>query len=326
MINVGIVGSEGYTVAELYSLVIKHPDVDLRMIYSPWRSGMNVSELYHDLHSMRTLRFTDEADFEGLDVLFICLPSGMSRAFLESHPMPEGIRVIDFGHEHRHSVDADKTFVYGLVEAYKDEIVDAQYVSVPGSFAEAVELPLLPLAREGLLQSDLHIHCVSGKTQAFARPEKDKGLSYEAIFDQMHVYSPFSHHQQDEIYRTLSDLQEGGFHQKISMIPMRGGFNRGMYSTIYMNSPLTAEEAERMYTDFFDPSAFIYVTDEYPDVRDTQNTNNTLIHLAKLDDKLLIVSSMDNLMKGAAGTAIHIMNTMFRLVETTGLELKFTSY
>ena len=110
------------------------------------------------------------------------------------------------------------------------------------------------------------------------------------------------------------------------MIPMRGGFNRGMYSTIYMNSPLPAEEAEKMYTDFFDPSAFVYITDEYPDVRDTQNTNNTLIHLTKLDDKLLIVSSMDNLMKGAAGTAIHIMNTMFRLVETTGLELKFTSY
>lgn len=326
MINVGIVGSEGYTVAELYSLVIKHPDVDLKMIYSPWRNGMNVSELYHDLHSMRTLRFTDEADFEGLDVLFICLPSGMSESFLASHPLPGGVRVIDFGHEHRHTSEADRTFVYGLVEAYKERIVEAQYVSVPGSFAEAVELPLLPLARRGLLRSDLHIHCVSGKTQAFARPEKNKGLSYEAIFDQMHVYSPFSHHQQEEIYRTLSDLQEGGFHSEINMIPMRGGFNRGIYSTIYMDSSLSAEEAERMYDDFFGPSAFVYMTDDYPDVRDTQNTNNTLIHLTKHDDKLLIVSSMDNLMKGAAGTAIHILNIMFHLVETTGLELKFTSY
>lgn len=326
MINVGIVGSEGYTVAELYSLVIQHPDVDLKMIYSPWRTGMNVSELYHDLHSMRTLRFTDQPDFEGLDVLFICLPSGMSRTFMEKQTLPEGIRIIDFGHEHRHNSEADKTFVYGLVEAYMDQIVDAQYVSVPGSFAEAVELPLLPLARKGLLRSDLHIHCVSGKTQAFARPEKDKGLSYEAIFDQLHVYSPFSHHQQDEIHRTLSDLQPGGFEQKINMIPMRGGFNRGMYSTIYMDSDLTIEDAEDLYQQYFGPSAFVYMTDEYPDVRDTQSTNNALIHLKKLDDKLLIVSSMDNLMKGAAGTAIHIMNVMFHLVETTGLELKFTSY
>ena len=103
---------------------------------------------------------------------------------------------------------------------------------------------------------------------------------------------------------------------------MRGNFNRGVYTTTYLDCSLEIETIIEMYKEYFQDHSFVHIIDEYPDVRDTTNTNDLHIHLSKHGKKLLIVSTMDNLMKGAAGTAIHIMNLMLQLVETTGLNIK----
>lgn len=321
MIKVGIVGSEGYAVGELYSLLIHHPDVQLDMLYSPSRAGMPVQEIFKDLHDLRSLTFTDEADFTGLDVLFLCLASGASEAFLEQHHIPDGLKIIDFSREHRHPEQNEHHYIYGLPEAYRRQLTETDRAAVPGSFAIAVETPLIPLAKHMLLNSELHAYSVAGKTEPFARPKANKGLSYDVIFDTFQVNQPLGHSHIEEIKATLTDLQKS-FKQELNLIPLLGSFNRGLYTTTYMDTPMELEQVREIYEHYFEDHSFVRIVDDYPDVRDAINTNNVLIHLSKHANKLLIVSTMDNLMKGAAGNAIHIMNLMCSLVETTGLQIK----
>ena len=319
MIQVGIVGSEGYAVGELYSLLAGHPDVVLAKVYAPSRRGLRVSELYNDLRDYKSLTFSDDDDFSGLDLLFICLPTGQSERFQKEVRLPSDLKLIDFAHEHR--LAKDQGYVYGLPEAYTPEIAAASKVSVPGSLAMAIELPLIPLARNLVLNHPLHINTVAGKTEGFARPTPDTRLSYEVIFDNFHVFQPFSHAHEEEIRTVLSDLQRS-FKQELNLIPMRGNFNRGIYTTTYLNTHIELSVIRGMYEEYFEDKPFIKIVDEYPDVRDTVNTNALLIHLSKHGERLLVTSTMDNLMKGAAGNAVQIMNIMFGLVETTGLQVK----
>lgn len=321
MIKVGIVGSEGYAVGELYSLLIHHPDVKLEIIYSPSRQGMCVQEVFNDLHGMRSLTFSADPDFDGLDVLFLCIASGSSKAFLEGHPIPDSVKIIDFSREHRHTDQADDAYVYGLPEAYRRDLTQTTRAAVPGSFAIAVETPLIPLAKHMLLNSELHAYSVAGKTETFSRSKPDKGLDYDVIFDTFQVNQPLGHSHVSEIKTTLADLQKS-FKQEVNLIPLRGGFNRGLYTTTYMDTSLELGQIREIYENYFEDHSFVRLVDRYPDVRDATNTNNVLIHLSKHQNKLLIVSTMDNLMKGAAGNAVHIMNLMCSLVETTGLQIK----
>ncbi len=321
MYKVGIVGSEGYAVGELYNLLINHPDVHLEMIYSPKRAGMSVAELFNDLNSMRTLYFTDTLELDGLDVLFLCLQSADSRTFLETFSIPETVKVIDFSQEFRHTSIEETGFVYGLPEANRRALTKAAKASVPGAFASAIETPLIPLAKHLLLNSDIHVTAVAGRTESLARPMPATGISYELLFDNFHVYRPLEHHHVAEVKRTLKEIQNS-FDSEIILLPMRGNFNRGVYTAQYLDCPLEVEELKDMYESYFEDHSFVHLVDKYPDVRDTTNTNDLHIHLSKHGKRLLIVSTMDNLMRGAAGTAIHIMNLMMGLVETTGLTIK----
>lgn len=321
MYKVGIVGSEGYAVGELYNLLINHPDVHVEMIYSPQRAGMSVAELFNDLNSMRTLDFIDRLDLEGLDVLFLCLQSAASREFLHLFDIPEGLKVIDFSQEFRHTNAEETGFVYGLSEGNRRAITKAARVSVPGAIAAAIQTPLMPLAKHLLLNSEIHVTAVAGKTEALARPKPEGGLTYDMLFDNFHVFRPLEHHHIGEVRRTLKDVQNS-FDSEIVLIPMRGNFTRGVYTTMYLDCPLGIAEIRRLYEEYFYDHSFVHLVDEYPDVRDTVNTNDLHIHLSKHGNRLLIVSTMDNLMKGAAGSAIHIMNLMLGLVETTGLNVK----
>lgn len=326
MYKVGIVGSEGYSVGELYNLLVHHPDVQLEMIYSPMRAGMNVAELFNDLNSMRTLHFTDQLEIEGLDVLFLCLPTAsITREFLERVNVPDQLKVIDFSHEYRHTDPSETGFVYGLPEAYRRALTRANRASVPGTFATAIQTPLIPLAKYLLLNGEIHVTSVAGKTEALARSQSTVAMTYDMLFDNFHVLQPLEHRHIGEISRTLRGIQSS-FDSDIVLIPMRGDFTRGVYTTIYLDCSLAIETLKEMYEEYFDDHSFVHIVDSYPDVRDTVNTNEMHIHLSKHGNRLLIVSTMDNLMKGAAGNAIHIMNLMLGLVESTGLNIKPTVF
>lgn len=321
-IKVGIVGSEGYVVRELYHLLKQHPDVRLTLCYAPSKAGQSVNDIFLDHFSERELFFTDEADFGELDLLFLCQQSGLSRDFLTRHNIPDDLNIIDFSKEFRHA-DPDETgFVYGLPEVNRRALTQTKRATVPGSFAMATEIPLIPLAKHLLLNNSVHSFSVAGKTEVFSRPEPTRAaITYDMLFDSFQAHMPLHHPHAEEVRTTLRKVQSS-FDADINMVPIRGAFNRGMYTTTYMKTRVDVEQIRALYKEYFHDHSFIRIVDRYPDVRDTINTNAMNIHLSEHEGRLLIVSSMDNLMKGGAGTAVHIMNLMFGLVETTGLSVK----
>ena len=141
----------------------------------------------------------------------------------------------------------------------------------------------------------------------------------------MSIYKPFQHQHVPEIKQSLCQLQNS-FDSDIDFIPYRGDFARGIFATIVVKNKVELEEIKKMYEDYYAEDSFVYIIDKNIDLKQVVNTNKCLIHLEKHGDKLLIVSCIDNLLKGASGQAVHNMNLMFNLEETVGLKLKPSAF
>ena len=141
----------------------------------------------------------------------------------------------------------------------------------------------------------------------------------------MSVYKAFEHQHLIEISRTLKTLQPS-FDKAVNFVPMRGDFARGIFASVYTESALTAEEAVALYNDFYKDAAFTFVAQKDVDLKQVVNTNKALVHVAKYGNKLHIVSTIDNLLKGASGQAVQNMNIMFGFDEKTGLNLKPSAF
>jgi N-acetyl-gamma-glutamyl-phosphate reductase len=128
-----------------------------------------------------------------------------------------------------------------------------------------------------------------------------------------------------EIRQSLAQLQPG-FRSSINFIPVRGNFARGIFATAYLNSAMELDEAQRIYGEYYGNHPFTFLVDTNPDLKQAVNTNKCLIHLQKIEGKLFIISIIDNLLKGASGQAVHNMNLLFGLNETTGLRLKPSAF
>lgn len=269
------------------------------------------------------MNFTSAIDLRGIDVLFCCRPAGKTREFLETHTIPEGLKIIDLSRDFRLAEEADG-FVYGLSELNRKPMVrGALRVANPGCLAMAVELSLLPLAKNLLLNSDIHTTVLTGATSEGA--ERRPTTHYAWRNDNAVVYRPFRHTQEPEILQTLRALQQS-FNSRFHMVPMRGPFSRGIMAVTYLDCPLELTEIIKIYQDYFDDHNFTHITSKIPDLKDVVNTNKCIIHLDKIDGRLLITAVIDNLLKGAAGNAVHTMNLLFGLSETTGLTMKSVAF
>jgi len=163
------------------------------------------------------------------------------------------------------------------------------------------------------------VNAITGSTGAGVKPSETSHFSWRS--NNISIYKPFGHQHLSEIGQSLRQLQ-AGFDQTINFIPVRGNFARGIYATVYTKCLLSLEEAQKLYNDFYKDAAFTFVSDKNPDMKQVVNTNKGLVYLEKHDDKLLIVSMIDNLLKGASGQAVQNMNLVFGLDEKTGLGLK----
>jgi N-acetyl-gamma-glutamyl-phosphate reductase len=325
MIQVGIIGGAGYTAGELIRLLINHPEVAIDFVYSTSNAGNNISSVHQDLFGDLDLKFTDTIN-PNVDVLFLCLGHGNSVKFLSANAFSENTKIIDLGNDFRLEKDKvfqGKTFVYGLPELQRDAIKKANYIANPGCFATAIQLALLPLAEKGLLNNDVHINAVTGATGAGTSlsetshfPWRDNNFSY---------YKPFTHQHLGEINQSVNQLQNS-FDSEILFMPNRGNFSRGIFATVYTNFEGSLEEAKDLFKTFYKDAKFTFVSDEVLHLKQVVNTNKCLIHLHKHNNKLLVTSIIDNLLKGASGQAIQNMNLMFGLEETTGLQLKATYF
>ena len=320
MIKAGIIGGSGYTGGELIRILLNHPEVDIDFVFSTTRAGKPVSSAHPDLLGVSELAFTGESNLK-VDVVFLCLGHGNSSKFLSENEFSANTKIIDLSNEFRLENDAEfqgKQFVYGLPELQKEEIVKANHIANPGCFATAIQLALLPLAKQGSLSQEVHVNAMTGSTGAGV------GLSPTSHFswrnNNISWYKPFTHQHLGEIGESLKSF--GNEVGKLRFLPNRGNFTRGILATAYTSYGGSLEEAKSLYQEFYQDALFTHMTDEPIHLKQVVNTNQCHIHLHQHEDVLLITSAIDNLLKGASGQAVQNMNLMFGLKEDLGLQLK----
>jgi N-acetyl-gamma-glutamyl-phosphate reductase len=321
MIKVGIIGGSGYTAGELIRILMFHPNATLDFVYSTTNAGKPLSIAHHDLMGDIEMNFTDQVN-PNVNVVFLCLGHGKSKAFLEQNQFSKDTKIIDLGNDFRLTKDAEfdgKQFVYGLPELNKTAIQSANYIANPGCFATTIQLALLPLAKNGLLNDDVHINATTGSTGAGVSPSETTHFSWRN--NNMSHYKAFEHQHLGEINQSIQQLQ-AGYPNELLFVPNRGDFARGIFATLYTTVSDSLEDIVAKYEAYYADQPFVTVTTTNINMKQVVQTNKCIISLMKKGNRLLITSVIDNLTKGASGQAIQNMNLLFGLDETTGLHLK----
>lgn len=322
MIKAGIIGGAGYTAGELVRLLLTHPDVELAFVHSTSNAGKLISDVHTGLLGECEKAFTDKILLDSIDVLFCCTPHGYTKEFLEHYKIPESLKIIDLSMDFRLEFEGNP-FLYGLPELNRRAICSAKYVANPGCFATAIQLGVLPMAKHLMLNKELYVNAITGSTGAGFRPTSTTHFSWRD--NNISVYKAFTHRHLPEIKQSIKQLQNS-FSSEINFIPYRGPFARGIFATIVTECKTDLIELYKIYKDYYKEDSFVFVVEREIDLKEVVNTNKCLVHLEKHEDKLLIVTCIDNLLKGASGQAVHNMNLMFNLEETVGLELKSSAF
>ena len=320
MIKAGIIGGSGYTGGELIRILLNHPQVEIDFVYSTTRAGKAVATAHPDLLGTTDLHFTGSVN-AAVNVVFLCLGHGNSTKFLNENHFSASTKIIDLSNDFRLQKDAtlkERTFIYGLPELNKAEIQSANYIANPGCFATAIQLGLLPLAKAGLLENNVHVNAVTGSTGAGVSPSSTTHFSWRN--SNVSWYKPFTHQHLGEINENLKSLQKDS--GELFFIPNRGNFTRGILATAYTHFEGNETEAVELYKDFYADAEFTQIAEEPIHLKQVVNTNQCHIHLHKHENILLITSAIDNLLKGASGQAVQNMNLMFGFEEGEGLQLK----
>ncbi len=316
MITAGIIGGAGYTAGELIRILINHPEVKLDFVYSTSQPGKSVAGVHQDLLGETDLKFNGEIN-KNVDVVFLCLGHGNSVKFLNDNQFSGNTKIVDLSTDFR--MQGEHSFVYGLPEFNKEKIKEAGFIANPGCFATAISLAILPLAKAGLLQDDVHVNAVTGATGAGTSLSATTHFTWRD--NNFSSYKAFEHQHLNEIGQSLKLLQNVQL-PEINFIPNRGNFSRGIHATAYTKFEGSIEEAKAIYSEAYHDSVFTFVVEEDLHLKQVVNTNKCLLKLQKFGDKLLITSIIDNLLKGASGQAVQNMNLMFGFEETSGLKLK----
>ena len=316
MIRVGIVGAAGYTGGEAIRILINHPQAELVWANSSSSAGKPVWAVHTDLLGDTDLHFCGTYDWDAVDVVFLCVGHGDARTFLEANPVPERVKIIDLSQDFRIEPATDG-FVYGLTEMNREAIRTASKIANPGCFATAMQLALLPLAAKGLLTDEVHISAATGSTGAGQSLSATSHFSWRA--NNLSVYKAFEHQHLREVAQMI------GKHQAptvLNFVPYRGDFTRGILATVYTKFDGTAEEANALYKEYYAAHPFTHVAEGNIALKQVVNTNKCLLHVEKHGDKVMVLSAIDNLLKGASGQAVENMNLMFGLDQAAGLKLK----
>ena len=321
MIKIGILGAAGYTGGELIRLLLNHPEAEIIFANSESNAGNPIAEVHEGLYGETDLKFTEQMPFEDVDVVFFCFGHGKSEAFLKEHTIPSNVKIIDLAQDFR--IKGNHDYVYGLPEINKEDIIKAQHIANPGCFATAIQLGLLPAAKMGLLKYDVSVNAITGSTGAGQKPGATTHFSWRN--NNLSIYKPFTHQHLAEIKQSLIQLQ-GSLDVDIDFIPYRGDFARGIFATEVIRTKANADEVIAAYKEFYKEAAFTHYIDKSLDLKQVVNTNKCLIHIDAFDNKLLVTSCIDNLLKGAVGQAVQNMNLMFGIDERTGLNLKASAF
>jgi len=335
-IKIGIVGGTGYTGVELLRLLAQHPASELKVITSRKEAGMAVAEMFPNLRGRVALKFTEPAAgaLAACDLVFFATPNGVAmgeaRALVEA-----GVRVIDIAADFRikdvalweqwygmkHACpDLVAQAIYGLPEVNRARIKDARIVANPGCYPTAVQLGFLPLVEAGIVDLEHLIADAKSGVSGAGRKAEVQTLLAEAS-DNFKAYGVPGHRHLPEITQGLAQL--AGKPVRVVFTPHLTPMIRGIHATLYAR--LTTEaDLQALYEKRYAKEPFVDVmpAGSHPDTRSVRgaNTCRIAVHRPQGGDIVVVLSVIDNLVKGAAGQAVQNMNIMFGLPETTGLE------
>ena len=338
-IKAGVIGATGYAGAELVRLLLAHPQAELAAISSQSFEGQPLSEVYPAYTGLcDAVCGTADDVIAASDVVFACLPHGLSQELAAKCAAADKI-FIDLGADFRLQDEADyqrwyglsfddpalhQAAVYGLPELFREEIRDRKIVANPGCYPTSAALGLYPALKRGLIETDgIVIDSKSGVTGA------GRGLSQATHFpDCNEAFSPYkiaAHRHTPEIEQTLS--KAAGKRLRVTFVPHLLPVNRGIVSTMYARLKLSAtpEKVRDAYESFYSGERFVRVLAEgkTANLKNVRYTNlcDISLHTDSRTGTLVVVSTIDNMVKGAAGQAVQNMNLVCGLPEETGLVL-----
>ena len=320
-VKVGVLGAAGYTGGELIRVLLGHPLAEIVFGNSESNAGNYVSDVQEGLIGEPDLCFTAEMPFDKVDVVFFCFGHGKSEQFLKEHEIPANVKIIDLAQDFR--IKGDHDYIYGLPETHREQTRSALHLANPGCFATCIQLAMLPALKAGIISGDIHVNGITGSTGAGQKPGATTHFSWRN--DNISVYKTFTHQHLLEINQTVQELCPG-YDGRVLFIPQRGCFARGIFVTAYAKCDKSLEEVQQIYADYYRDAAFTHFVTISPDMKQVVNTNKALVYVEKYEDQLLMISCIDNLLKGAVGQAVQNMNLMFGLDEKAGLELKASAF
>ena len=336
-IRAGVLGASGYTGADLVRLAACHPQVDLAVLTANSHAGKSMGDVFPHLAGLDLplLEKVEDTDWSGLDVVFCGLPHGTTQEIIAS--LPETVRVIDmsadfrlrnvetyaewYGHEHL-APELQKQAVYGLTEHYRTTIAGARLVACPGCYPTAALLLLMPLLKAGVISPDrLIIDAKSGVSGA------GRGLKQNTLFceagEGLSPYGIASHRHAPEIEQELGVA--AGRDVAITFTPHLIPMSRGELLTVYADLPQggSAEAVRSCLADAYADEPFVRLAaGAVPATQQVRGSNFCVlgVYEDRVPGRVILISTLDNLVKGSSGQALQNMNVMFGLDETTALQ------
>ena len=322
MIRAAIYGASGYGGAELLRLLLLHPEVEVRQATSR-EPGGRVDAIHPGLRGITDLvlsESTPEALDRDLDAVFFALPHGNSTAIMDQvAERCRKARLYDLAQDFRTGAEP-KGWVYGLPELFRDRLADARKVALPGCFATAILLGTAPSLCADPPPRRIIVDAKTGSSGSGATAQA--GTHHPTRVGTLKAYKVFSHQHETEIHASWSRVAPGRPLPPLSFVPQSTPAVRGIYACSYLvYDGAQYPGMKEWYASFYRASPFVRIVDEPPNVIDVRGTNNADLFIQETDGVTLVISSVDNLVRGASGQAVQCMNLGFGLPETTGLRL-----
>jgi N-acetyl-gamma-glutamyl-phosphate reductase len=341
--KVGILGASGYTGSELVRLLLRHPRAEIVLLTADRKAGQEMREVFPQLspYALPTLVSIEGLDWAsaGLDLAFCALPHATTQKVLkELLAKAPATKVVDlsadfrlhdtaayakwYGHEH-HAAELQKEAVYGLVETHRREIKKARLVANPGCYTTGAQLPLIPLIEAKAIDlNEIVVDAKSGMTGA-GRSTKESML-FSEVSEGFHAYGVGHHRHMAELDQEFS--LAAGREVIVTFTPHLVPMNRGILSTIYVRGKRgrTPADLHAVLLKYYAKEPFVHVLPfgETPQTRHVRGSNMTFIGVAndRIEGRAIVISALDNLVKGASGQAIQNMNLMLGNPETMGID------
>lgn len=340
MMKIGIYGASGYTGQELMRLLFRHPEVRVDVVTSRRFAGSPVADVFPQFTDLQDLEFTNappEKVAEAVNFVFLALPHGTSMDVVPAF-FHTGMKMIDLSADFRlrdvacyeqwygkhTSASLIREAIYGIPELYRSAMKESRFVAVPGCYPTSAILGLAPAVKEHMVRSSSIIVDSKSGVSGAGREPQITSLFCE-VNEGFKAYKIAQHRHTPEIEQELSLL--AGHEVRISFTPHLVPLNRGILSTIYadLSSDCTADDLLKLYRSFYAGEKFIriYKAGMFPNISSVRGSNYCDIGIAvdKRTRRAIIVSVLDNLIKGASGIAVQSMNIMCGFREDAGLEM-----